>query len=144
MSRSARPTSIDIEALKRDRSLVDVIASYGIELRREGNATYRCLCPFNQEHTPSFWIDARDITNEHFYCFGECGAHGDVLTFVMEYEKCSFTEACERLTNRPRPATSDRTARTDRRPSGRSWEHLDPESIHAHVLDCTLHLYEQQ
>jgi DNA primase len=80
-----------------------VIASYGIELRREGNATYRCLCPFHRQRTPSFWIDARDPSNEHFYCYGECGAHGDLLTFVMEYEECSVVEACERLTNRRGP-----------------------------------------
>jgi hypothetical protein len=53
MSRPVRPSHIDIDALKRERPLADVIASYGIELRREGNATYRCLCPFHRERTPS-------------------------------------------------------------------------------------------
>ena len=144
MSRQVREGQIDVDALKRERPLVDVIASYGIDLRREGNATYRCLCPFHRERTPSFWIDVRDPSNEHFHCYGECGAHGDVLTFVMEYEKCSFVEACERLTNRPRPPTNDRVSRIERRPTSRSWEHLDPESIHAQVLDRTLRLYEQQ
>jgi DNA primase len=49
---------IDTEALKLERPLEDVVASYSIALRREGNRTFRGLCPFHQERTPSFWIDA--------------------------------------------------------------------------------------
>ena len=60
MLRSSSPVRhIDTEALKRERPLADVVASYGIALRRESAGTYRALCPFHQEHTPSFWIDAR-------------------------------------------------------------------------------------
>src|ERR671929_1752489 len=84
---------VDTEALKRERPLTDVVASYGIALRRESAGTYRALCPFHQERTPSFWIDARDESSSHYFCFG-CLAHGDVLTFVMEREGCSFLEAC--------------------------------------------------
>src|SRR6266849_8385922 len=98
---------IDTEALKRERPLVDVVASYGIALKRESAGTYRALCPFHQERTPSFWIDARDGSNEHYYCFGcsrnNCSSHGDVITFVLERESCSFPEACERLSTRGRP-----------------------------------------
>ncbi len=64
-SSSAR--RIDTEALKRERPLADLIASYGIALRRESAGTYRALCPFHQERTPSFWIDARDGSNEHYW-----------------------------------------------------------------------------
>jgi len=71
---------IDTDALKRERPLADVVASYGIALRRESAGTFRALCPFHQEHTPSFWIDARDGSAEHYFCFG-CTAHGDVITF---------------------------------------------------------------
>src|SRR5216684_3993197 len=67
-SSSAR--RIDTEALKRERPLADLVASYGIALRRESAGTYRALCPFHQERTPSFWIDARDGSNEHYWCFG--------------------------------------------------------------------------
>jgi DNA primase len=58
---------IDTEALKRERPLADVVASYGIALHRESAGTYRALCPFHQEHTPSFWIDARDSSDEHYW-----------------------------------------------------------------------------
>ena len=58
---------IDTEALKRERPLPEVIASYGIALRRESAGTYRALCPFHQERTPSFWVDARDVEDQHYY-----------------------------------------------------------------------------
>jgi DNA primase len=58
---------IDTEALKRERPLADVVASYGVALRRESTGTFRALCPFHQERTPSFWIDARDGSSEHYY-----------------------------------------------------------------------------
>src|SRR5216683_1668340 len=93
---------IDTDALKRERPLADVVASYGVAVRRESAGTYRALCPFHQERTPSFWIDARDASYEHYFCFG-CSSHGDVITFVMEWENCSFPEACERLSARGRP-----------------------------------------
>ena len=116
MTRSAKSPRIDVEALKRERPLADVISSYGVTLRREGAGTFRALCPFHQEHTPSFWIDARDSNNEHYWCFGNCGAHGDVVTFVMDREGCSFQEACERLSTRGRPPVVE----PERRGGGRT------------------------
>src|SRR5438309_9094330 len=108
-SSSAR--RIDTDALKRERPLADMVASYGIALRRESAGTYRALCPFHQERTPSFWIDARDASNEHYFCFG-CSSNGDVITFVMEREGCSFQEACERLSIRSRPPRLEPLPRT--------------------------------
>jgi DNA primase len=72
---------IDVEELKRSRPLADVVAASGVSLRRAGNGTFRGLCPFHEERTPSFWIDARDPLNEHYWCFG-CAAHGDVVRRV--------------------------------------------------------------
>jgi DNA primase len=62
-----RHARIDVDDLKRQRPLADVIASSGVALRREGTGTFRGLCPFHQERTPSFWVDARDADNEHYY-----------------------------------------------------------------------------
>ncbi|MBV9356685.1 MAG: hypothetical protein JO023_14325, partial [Chloroflexi bacterium] len=145
MTRQSRPSRIDTEALKRDHRLVDVIASYGVALKREGTGTYRALCPFHQEHTPSFWVDARDALNEHYWCFGQCGAHGDLITFVMEREACSFQEACERLGARaPTLEPPHSQPRADSRPRGRSWEQLRLDSDEAQVLDATVSLYQEQ
>jgi len=134
---------IDTEALKHERPLADVVASYGIVLRREGAGTYRALCPFHQERTPSFWIDARDKSAEHYYCFG-CLAHGDTITFVMERESCSFQEACERLSTRGRPPLVEPAQRSSGKPTGRRWEQLSPDSVEAHVLDLALQVYEKE
>ncbi|MDQ6673828.1 MAG: CHC2 zinc finger domain-containing protein [Chloroflexota bacterium] len=139
---------IDTEALKRERPLVDVVASYGVTLRRESAGTYRALCPFHQEHTPSFWIDARDASSTHYYCFG-CLAHGDTITFVMEREGCSFQEACERLSARGRLPTVEPAQRTPGlglglgKPPGRRWEQLLADSVEARVLDVAVQAYEQ-
>jgi DNA primase len=135
---------IDTEALKRDRPLADVIASYGVALRREGSGTYRGLCPFHQEHSPSFWVDVRDQSNEHYFCFGACGAHGDVITFVMEREGCSFAEACELLSSRGKPPVVEPAARTLSRPLGPKWESIQPDSVEIEVLDLALRSYEEQ
>src|SRR5436309_10036970 len=90
---------IDTDALKRERPLADVVAACGVALRRESAGTFRGLCPFHEERTPSFWIDAREEADSHYYCFG-CQATGDVIQFVMDREDCSFLEACERLAER--------------------------------------------
>lgn len=133
---------IDTEALKAERPLADVVASYGIALRRESAGTFRALCPFHQERTPSFWIDARDSSAEHYYCFG-CSAHGDTITFVMEREGCSFQEACERLSTRGRPPVVEPARRIPGTPPGRRWEQLAADSVEARVLDMALQLYEK-
>ena len=137
------PKRIDTDALKRDRPLVDVVASYGIALTRESAGTYRALCPFHQERTPSFWIDARDASSEHYYCFG-CSAHGDVLTFVMEREGCSFVEACERLSTRARPLMVEPVQRlATEKPPGRRWEQLAADSVEVRVLELAVQVYEK-
>jgi DNA primase len=134
---------IDTEALKRERPLVDVVASYGIALKRESAGTYRALCPFHQERAPSFWIDARDGSNEHYWCFG-CTAHGDTTTFVMDREGCSFVEACERLSTRGRPPVLEPVERIQRQHPERRWEQLAADSAEARVLDLAVQVYEHE
>jgi DNA primase len=141
MPRVDRAGRIDTETLKRQRPLADVIATYPIALRRESAGTYRALCPFHQEQTPSFWIDARDSQSEHYWCFG-CGAHGDVITFVMTREGCSFREACERLAASGRPPVLEPAPRTSTAPVGRRWEELNAASVQARVLDDALRVYQ--
>lgn len=69
-------------------SLNDWLERYGIEVNRKGFAR----CPFHNEKTASF----RVYTDGTYHCFG-CGAHGDVITFVMSIQKISFSEACALL-----------------------------------------------
>ncbi|BCD67347.1 DNA primase [Nitratiruptor sp. YY09-18] len=80
-----------IEQLKNIVDIVDVIGNY-IELKKAGT-NYKALCPFHNEDTPSFVVSpAKQI----YHCFG-CGAGGDAIKFVMDYEKLSYPEAIEKL-----------------------------------------------
>ncbi len=51
------------------------------------------LCPFHSEKTPSFIVDDAKC---NYHCYG-CGAHGDIVSFVQEYENCTFVEAVKIL-----------------------------------------------
>src|SRR3546814_16148773 len=67
------------------------------------------LCPFHNEKTPSFTVSEE---KGFFHCFG-CGAHGDVVGFVMRGEGLSFPEAVERLADQaglqvPKASPEDR------------------------------------
>lgn len=83
-----------IEQVRSANDIVDVIGTY-VRLKRSGS-TYKGLCPFHQEKTPSFSVNP---SMQIFHCFG-CGAKGNVFTFVMEYENYSFTEAMDYLAER--------------------------------------------
>lgn len=80
-----------IEALKNQLDIIEVVSHY-IELKKTG-ATFKACCPFHQEKTPSFVVNQ---AKGFYHCFG-CGASGDSITFVMEYEKLNYKEAIEKL-----------------------------------------------
>lgn len=84
-------TQDSIEALKARLDIVDVVGSY-VELRKMG-ANYKAPCPFHDEKTASFVVSP---SKQIYHCFG-CGAGGDSIKFVMEYEKLSYPEALEKL-----------------------------------------------
>ncbi|PIQ86041.1 MAG: DNA primase [Candidatus Omnitrophica bacterium CG11_big_fil_rev_8_21_14_0_20_45_26] len=83
-----------IEELHSLNDIVDVISSY-IPLKRAGRA-FKACCPFHQEKTPSFHVNPE---RQIFHCFG-CSEGGDVIAFVMKYEKLSFPEAVQLLARR--------------------------------------------
>lgn len=78
-----------LDALKARVNLVDLVGKQ-VALRRSGRE-YKGLCPFHQEQTPSFSVDAE---RGLYHCFG-CGAGGDLLTWVeaMETPNGDFAEA---------------------------------------------------
>lgn len=84
-------TQDSIEALKARLDIVDIVGSY-IELKRAGSS-FKAPCPFHDEKSPSFVVNP---TRQSYHCFG-CGAHGDGIKFVMEYEKLNYPEAIEKL-----------------------------------------------
>ena len=80
-----------IEGLKTQLDIVDVVGNY-IELKRAGS-NFKAVCPFHDEKTPSFVVSP---SKQIYHCFG-CGASGDSIKFVMEYEHLSYPEAIEKL-----------------------------------------------
>ena len=80
-----------LDELRQRLSLVAVIARK-VKLTRRGRESTG-LCPFHNEKTPSFTVSDE---KGFFHCFG-CGAHGDVIGFVMRSEGLSFPETVERL-----------------------------------------------
>ncbi|WP_127471371.1 DNA primase [Thiomicrorhabdus aquaedulcis] len=80
-----------IETLLSRADLVQVI-NQRVPLKKAG-ATYKACCPFHQEKSPSFNVSP---VKQFYHCFG-CGASGDALKFLMEYDGLSFVEAVESL-----------------------------------------------
>ena len=80
-----------IDRLVEDSDIVSVLNHY-ISLSKKGN-NYTCCCPFHEEKTPSFVVSPQKAI---FHCFG-CGAGGNVLTFIKDYEGLNFVEAVEKL-----------------------------------------------
>jgi DNA primase len=92
----------------RDRTdIVQVIGDY-VTLKRSG-VNHKGLCPFHQEKSPSFNVNAQ---KQFFHCFG-CGKSGDVISFVSELEGKSFVETVRELARKagvelPEPPRSPR------------------------------------
>ena len=83
-----------IEEVRSRNDIVDVISGY-VRLQKKGS-TYFGLCPFHNEKTPSFSVSP---AKQMYYCFG-CGAGGNVITFIMQYENYTFQEALKVLADR--------------------------------------------
>lgn len=83
-----------LDTLRQRIDLTEVLSAH-MELKRSG-ASYKGLCPFHDEKTPSFMVQKGDT---HYHCFG-CGAHGDSIQFLMSHLKMNFQEAVESLAQR--------------------------------------------
>jgi len=81
----------ELEDFKSKCDIVKVVSHY-VSLEKAGSS-YRGLCPFHEERTPSFYVNPE---KKFFHCFG-CGAGGDVIEFVKKIENVSFIEAVQRV-----------------------------------------------
>ena len=88
-----------IEEVRSANDIVDVISGY-VKLQKKGS-NYFGLCPFHNEKSASFSVSPG---KQMYYCFG-CGAGGNVLTFLMEYENLTFPEAMQTLAENGKPIT---------------------------------------
>lgn len=83
-----------IEQVRSSNDIVDVIGQY-VHLKKKGSS-YFGLCPFHNEKSPSFSVSRQ---KQMYYCFG-CGAGGNVIRFLMDYENLTFPEALQELASR--------------------------------------------
>ncbi|WP_027849348.1 DNA primase [Marinospirillum minutulum] len=88
---SGRIPQAFIDDLIARSDVADVVGAR-ITLKKTGK-NYSALCPFHNEKSPSFSINP---DKQFYYCFG-CGASGNALTFLMEYDNLEFVEAVEAL-----------------------------------------------
>ena len=90
----ARIKDSSVEDVKAAADMVAVVSAR-TQLRKTG-PRYMGRCPFHEERTPSFSVNA---VEKFYYCFG-CGAKGDLITFVRETEQLDFAGAIEWLADR--------------------------------------------
>ena len=83
-----------IDSLLARTDIIDVVSTY-ISLKKSGHNFSAC-CPFHNEKTPSFTVNAN---KQFYYCFG-CGAHGNAVNFLMDHAQLEFVEAIEELAAR--------------------------------------------
>lgn len=76
----------DTDKIKSSVSMLDLAERYGVTVRRG-----MCCCPFHGERHPSM-----KLYKDGFHCFA-CGAHGDVISWVMRFDSLGFNAACGRL-----------------------------------------------
>ena len=98
-----------VEEVRAANDIVDVISQY-VKLTKKGSS-YFGLCPFHSEKTGSFSVSRE---KQMYYCFG-CGAGGNVITFLMEYENATFQEALKTLANRVGIRLPERAATKEER-----------------------------
>ena len=95
-------SKLDTNRIAEATDIVQLIGGE-IELKTQGKNLVGC-CPFHTEKTGSFIVNPARQT---YHCFG-CGKHGDVFSWVMEREGCSFPEAIRRLAKRANIEISER------------------------------------
>jgi DNA primase len=101
-------TSVGAAAeIKQKLDLVDFIGE-SVPLKKAGT-TFKGLCPFHGEKTPSFVVTP---ARESWHCFG-CGKGGDIFSFVMERDGLDFPTALRQLAGRAGVEISERTSRED-------------------------------
>ncbi len=88
---AGRIPRVFINDLLARTDIVDLIDAR-VKLKKQGK-NYHACCPFHNEKTPSFTVNGE---KQFYHCFG-CGAHGNVIDFLMNFDKLEFVECVEEL-----------------------------------------------
>ena len=95
-----------VDKVREAADIVDVISDH-VTLRQTGRS-FKALCPFHPEKTPSFVVSRE---KQIYHCFG-CGAGGNVINFIMQFENVTFPEALRALARRYGIAIPKSTSQT--------------------------------
>ena len=121
---------MEVEEIKREYSMRDILTRYGIQVNRSG----MCCCPIHGEKHPSM-----KVYKDSFYCFA-CGAHGDIFSFIQQMDNCDFKTAYlslggtyEKQTENERAVT---IARRERAKSERERVKKQEEQLHQTLARC--------
>ena len=129
---------VDTDLLRQLHTIIDVIAQYGIELRRSGSA-FTGRCPFHSDHGRA------NLTayprSGRWVCF-RCDARGDAIGFVQQIEGVSFREAAVRLGGGSAPRALTRTKPASH--SSAVARRAPQRSIDTEVLAAALELYSNR
>src|SRR6478672_5691246 len=96
-----------LETVKERTDIVELIGR-NVQLRQAGR-TFKGLCPFHNEKSPSFVVYP---DNQSFHCFG-CGKSGDAFSYVMQTENVDFRDALKQLAERAGVELESRVAQKD-------------------------------
>ncbi len=88
---AGRIPRVFINDLLARTDIVDLVDAR-VKLKKQGK-NYHACCPFHNEKTPSFTVNGE---KQFYHCFG-CGAHGNAIDFLMNYDKLEFVETVEEL-----------------------------------------------
>ncbi|NKX56767.1 DNA primase, partial [Arthrobacter mobilis] len=85
----------DIDEVRQRTDIKDIVDGY-VTLKSAGIGSFKGLCPFHDERSPSFHVRPQVGT---YHCFG-CGESGDVISFLQKMDHSTFTETVEKLAHR--------------------------------------------
>ena len=130
----------DIDEVRARTDIREIIEGY-VSLKSAGIGTFKGLCPFHDERTPSFNVRPQVGS---YHCFG-CGESGDVYSFVMAMEHTSFVETVERLAARIGYTLHYEGGKPgDRYEAGMRRRLLDAHKIAAEFFECNLYSADAQ
>lgn len=130
----------DIDEVRARTDIREIIEGY-VSLKSAGIGTFKGLCPFHDERTPSFNVRPQVGS---YHCFG-CGESGDVYSFVMAMEHTSFVETVERLAARIGYTLHYEGGKPgDRYEAGMRRRLLDAHKIAAEFFECNLYSPDAQ
>ena len=123
-----------IDEIKEHLDIVEVVSAY-VPLKKAGR-TYKALCPFHSEKTPSFVVFP---DSQSWHCFGACGTGGDVFTFIQKRENVGFSEALRILAQKAgvevKPRTERESAEEQKRDKIRETNEVATRYFHNLLLD---------